>query len=353
MAARKRGTSTNTISALKLLTNPGQLPSGRLYVLFGSDPFLSRECWQIIRDRLLDGGDPGLQVTELSGESADPRDVFDELNQLPFGGGQRIVLLDDAAGFLSAYSELLEKRLATPKYRGILVIRTVSWDRRKRIVQKLEATACLIDCNPPPPRSILSWLPGWAERRYGKQLQADAAALLVELVGAEPGPLDQELQKLSVFVGDREAITADDVDALVVAGRTRTVWELGNAAASGDATTALRILDQLLMAGTTPVSIHAAVALQFRRLARAARLILAGVPTQTALRQAGVPEFAIRQSVEQLRHVGRVRLLRMYDLLLEADLQLKSSDADPRQVLERLILTLAAPAETVAAHVLR
>ena len=107
------------------------------------------------------------------------------------------------------------------------------------------------------------------------------------------------------------------------------------------------------MAGTTPVSIHAAVALQFRRLARAARLILAGVPTQTALRQAGVPEFAIRQSVEQLRHVGRVRLLRMYDLLLEADLQLKSSDADPRQVLERLILTLAAPAETVAAHVLR
>ncbi len=352
-AARKKSSDQpNAIAALQLLTRPGRLPTGRLYVLHGSDPFLKRECWLIIRNRLLGEGDPGLQVSEFSGDGVEPRDVFDELNLLPFGGGRRIVLVDNADSFLSTYAQVLLRQLASPRYRGVLVLRTNGWDRRTKLVQHLEKTACVIDCNPPPPRSIAAWLPAWARERYQKKLQPNAVQMLMELVGAEPGRLDQELEKLSVYVGDQAEITAEDVDALVVAGRTRTVWELVNATASGDAATALRILDKLLLAGESAVGIHAAMALQFRRLARAARLILKGTPTPTALREAGVPAFAVQAGVAQLRHIGRVRLLRMYDLLLEADLQLKSSDVDQRQVLERLILTLAAPADAVSSQVL-
>ena len=42
-------------------------------------------------------------------------------------------------------------------------------------------------------------------RSHGKQLVAAAARLLVELVGAEMGLLDQELAKLAAYVGERQA----------------------------------------------------------------------------------------------------------------------------------------------------
>ena len=42
----------------------------------------------------------------------------------------------------------------------------------------------------------------WSAARYGKQLPAEAAQLLVELVGPEMGLLDREIDKLAIYVGD-------------------------------------------------------------------------------------------------------------------------------------------------------
>ena len=63
-----------------------------------------------------------------------------------------------------------------------------------------------------------------------------------------------------------------------------------------------------------------------------------------ALAEAGVPPFA-RDGVErQLKHLGRRRLARLYDWMVETDLALKSSGSlPPRVLLERLVVRLARP----------
>ena len=333
--------SKQDLTALQLLQQPEKLPERPVYAIFGDDSFLAREAWLAVRDRVLADGDPGLQVTEFDGETVELRDVLDELAQLAFGGGRRVVLVNHADAFISAHRSALERHLGPPRFKGVLVLRCRSWNRATRLAQLVAKFGCSIDARTPSIQSLTAWLPRWASQRYEKRLQPAAAALLLELVGPDPGSLHQELEKLAVFVGQRQEITVEDVDRIVVAGRSRTVWELGRAIAAGDAKTALRILDRLLLAGEAPVAISYALAAQFRRLARAARLILRGIPTQQALRRAGTPPFAIREATDQLRHLGRRRLLRLYDILLRADLQLKRSDADPRLVLESLILALA------------
>ena len=57
---------------------------------------------------------------------------------------------------------------------------------------------------------------------------------------------------------------------------------------------------------------------------------------------AGIPPFALRDSEQQLKHLGRRRLDRLYDWLLETDLGLKGSSwLPPKTLMERLVVQLA------------
>ncbi|HKB38897.1 MAG TPA: DNA polymerase III subunit delta, partial [Gemmataceae bacterium] len=80
------------------------------------------------------------------------------------------------------------------------------------------------------------------------------------------------------------------------------------------------------------------------RLAQAARLSVLGTPLASALEQVGFPPFKSRECEQLMRHLGRRRLERLYDWLLEADLGMKgASQLPPRTILERLVLRLALP----------
>ena len=89
-------------------------------------------------------------------------------------------------------------------------------------------------------------------------------------------------------------------------------------------------------------------------MAAATRLILqseaAGRRTalRPALEQAGVRSFVLHKAEKQLRHLGRQRGEQLYRWLFQADLDLKGASAlPPRLILERLIIRLAAPRESV------
>ena len=96
--------------------------------------------------------------------------------------------------------------------------------------------------------------------------------------------------------------------------------------------------------GEEPLQLLGAFSWQLRRLAQVSRHARRGRSLAAALEEAGVPAFARAGAERQLRHLGRRRLDRLYDWLLEADLALKSSGAlPPRVVLERLVVRLARP----------
>jgi DNA polymerase-3 subunit delta len=185
-----------------------------------------------------------------------------------------------------------------------------------------------------------------AESAYGKQLVTAAARLLVDLVGAEIGQLDQELAKLAVYVGDAKRIDAEDVDKLVGHSRAEKVWTIFDAIGDGRVGDALAILDRLFEQGEEPLRLLGALGSQLRPLVKAYRLNQQGSPLSAALEEAGVQVFRLRSAEQQVRHLGRRRMERLYDWLLETDQGMKGSSQLPECVqLERLIIQLARPLE--------
>lgn len=329
------------MDSLAFLERPRSTKFQPVYVLPGDEDFLKRRVMAALRSAVFaDGG-------EEFGFSAHPGDttvfaaVRGELETMPFLSPHRLVVVENADPFVTRFRAALEKYVAEPAKTGILVLEVKSWPASTRLA-KLVPAAGTITCKAPAAYKLPEWCVRWAASAFSKELSATAARLLVDLVGAEMGQLDQELAKLSVYVGGAERITEADVDRLVGNSREENTFKIFDAIAAGNAAAALAILDRLFDQGEDALRILGAFSMQFRRLVHAARLARQGLALTAALDRAGIPPFARQGCEQQFRHLGRERIDQLYPWLLEADLGMKgSSQLAPRTLLERLVVRMA------------
>jgi DNA polymerase-3 subunit delta len=326
------------------LTFLERTPKGKpqpLYVLVGDEDFLKRQVLRQLRRWVLAGADEEFVCSVHAGEKATFPDVFDDLQTLPFLGERRLVIVERADPFVTKARPLLEKAVAKLPRTGVLVLDVKSWPKTTKLA-KLVDPAATIECKAPTGQRLAPWCVQWMASQYGKQLAGPAAQLLVDLVGGDMGQLDQELDKLSVYVGQQKRVGAEDVDKLVGRSRGENTWKIFDAIAEGKPGVALGIVDRLFDQGEEPLRLLGAFSMQLRRLAQAARLHQQGKPLSTALEMAGVAPFALRGAEQQIRHLGRRRLDKLYDWLLEVDLGVKgNSQLPPRTLIERLVVLLA------------
>ncbi len=325
-----------------------RLPRGTpqpIYVAAGDDDFLKRQVRKALKRFVLGEDADEFGLSTHPGDKADFAAVRDELDTLPFLTSRRLVLVENADPFVTRCRPMLEKYIGQPSASGVLVLEVKSWPGNTRLA-KMVPDQATVKCEAPAGQRLSAWCVKWAAATHGKQLTAPAAQLLIELVGAELGQLDQELAKLAAYVGDAARIDVQDVDVLVGRSQAANTFKIFDAIGEGRPGQALEILDRLFEQGEDPMRILGAFSMQLRRLAQAARLTQQGVPVGAALQRAGMLPFAVKGGEQQLRHLGRRRADRLYDWLLETDLGMKGSSAlPPRALLERLIVRLGRPRE--------
>lgn len=316
------------------------------YVLHGDEPFLERRVTLALRTLLLGPNDDGFGVSTHPGDNATWAAVMDDVKTLPMLSPRKLVVVEQADPFVSRERARLEKfvsELPTGEVKGVLVLSVQTWAATTKLA-KMTPDANTIVCKTPSSHTLPQWCVNWCASHHGKQLAAQAAKLLVDLVGPEMGLLDVEMEKLSVYVGSAPKIESRDVDQLVGRSRTESTWEIFNLIGQGKTAEALAYLSRLLDQGEEPMKLLGAFSATLRRVAKAARLSAQGVALPESMDRAGVPKFpAARQADEQLmRHLGRRRLDRLYDWLLETDSGMKGGSALPPPVLlERLVVRLA------------
>jgi DNA polymerase-3 subunit delta len=304
--------------------------------------------------------------TTFAGKTVQWRDVMDEVATLSlFGGGKRLVLVDEGDDFVRTHRSRLEDYVEQPKPGGVLVLNVSTWQSNTRLYKSLDERGLQIECRAPERAvgknkvldedRLAKWLTGWCKQQHHARLVPAASRLLLELVGPEFGLLDQSLAKLVLFTTADGEITPEMVRDIVGGWRTKTIWELLDAACSGQTTEALRELDRLLQAGEEPLALFGPISWSLRRFAAATRFVeqaeragrKANLPQ--ALQQAGFrawPKEAMTKAEQQLKQLGRQRAGQLYRWLLEADLALKSSHSTghrARLVLEQLIVRMAKP----------
>ncbi len=349
------------VAALDYLASPTKHPVLAFCVVFGDETFLKRQTLHQLREQALVGEDADFSCTEFSGDDVELRTVLDELSTRSMFGGdksRRMVIVGEADGFVTKHRTRLEELAQHPLSSGVFILEVKTWPSNTRLFKSLSDKGLQIECKEPTPGAVGKWLISWAKQKHNTTLASDAAEQLLEIIGPEMGLLDQELAKLALVAAPTKegkglpTISAQLVRENVGGWRAKTVWDMLDAAAGGNAPEALRQLDRLLSAGEQVLGVFGPISSSLRRFSTATRAIQQAeaqgrkIPLTNALEQAGVKAWpaAMQKAESQMKQLGRHRGSQMLRWLLDLDLALKGTSSAPhraRFALEQLIARMA------------
>jgi DNA polymerase-3 subunit delta len=278
---------------------------------------------------------------DLAAPGFDADRVLVAARTLPVLGERRLVRLRGlegrrASGFLDGG---LLGYLDDPAPTTCLLLEAARVDRRLRWVKRVAEVGEVRRCEGPRrPAEVRDWIEARI-RAEGKRAGRGAAGSLFDLVGADLDRLAREVEKVCLYVGDRERVSSEDVAEVTGQLRPRALWELTDAIGGRDLGSALRVLGDLQRQGEAPLAVIGALANHFRRLVRA-RECRPLEPSEVQRRLALHP-FAAKKLVEQARRLEPWRLRRCLDEIRRADDAVKGgAPLAPRLAVERLVLTL-------------
>lgn len=310
-------------------------------VLTGGQRHLKQAAVKALCRRVLGEADESA-ASRFVGRETELKTVADELLTVSMWGGRRLVLVEEADEFVSKHRAALEKYCEKPAKKSVLALDVKSWPKTTRLAKIVAKSGLELDGSELKGAQLAKWIGDTARETYGRPISREAAQLLTELAGDDLGLLDQELAKLSAYVGARGRIDLDDVKTLVGGWKTETTWAMTDAVRDGDLGHALNCLDQLLTAGEAPQKILGGITYVFRKFAHATELSRQKIPLDAALRQAGVFPRDLPAATAYLRRLGRPRAERILTRLLHTDAGLKGTRRLPeRMQLEELLLELS------------
>jgi DNA polymerase-3 subunit delta len=183
--------------------------------------------------------------------------------------------------------------------------------------------------------------------KEGVKVEPDAARELVDALGGDMMLVSNELEKLTLYVGEKKRITLGDVETMVLAAKQRSLYELTDAISAKDRVKALQILDAILSTGDGEeaaighlymlAKTFRQMLVIFERKVRDSRMLW-----QALWQGFRVPPFAAEDIIRQARrYQSRRELSRALRLIARADLALRSNPPSKRMVLENLVLDLA------------
>lgn len=339
------------IHAFQLLVDPPADPPD-VVALFGNDATL--RGW--VARALSGSGD----VTQLDGETMQWADLRDDLATASLFDldGKRTIVIRNADKFVSSHRPEIEKYISKPGTASRLALDLESLASNTRVYKHLLKDQLLVACGNGTDSKLgvtaatrRKFLCDFVAPRHGASLAKAAADVLVELLGDDIGMLDTEIAKLAVYGPPGSQIDEEIVRDVVAGWQGKTVWQITDAIAAGDAAEAIRQLDKLMTGGQKPIALMPQIAWSLRRLGMATAWIEHREKSgrrwqlEEALSSAGVrrPSDA-KRAAAQLKAIGRPRARQLLAWLLDADLRLKgthSAEGRDRFLLEQLVVKLA------------
>ncbi len=187
-------------------------------------------------------------------------------------------------------------------------------------------------------------LPGWIQhraKRYRGTIEPAASAALAQNIGPNLHLLDQEIQKLFLYCGERKTITLEDVQVMVPYIQSADViFNLVDAVGQRNPRSAAQYLHRLLDVGEHPLGIFGMIARQFRLLIQIHWLDERRYSESEIATRLKVHPFVAKKVRAQAVKFTATQLRSAYRMLLENDLAIKQGEIPADTALDLLIAQL-------------
>ena len=276
---------------------------------------------------------------------ADPARLADEAAAISMMGGRRVVRVRGAA---NASAEIFETLLSNIKGDALVVAEAGDLAKTAALRKLFESQnhAAAIACYPDSARDLADVVRDGL-RAEGLSITPDALEDAVSRLGSDRGVTRRELEKLALYARGQDKVTIDDVRAVMGDEAEARSEAASDAAGTGDFARLDRELERLWTADVAPAQIIRSAMGHFQKLLMVRELTQRGEPLDVALKKLRPPLHFSRAAsfkAQAQRWTGD-RLGEALDLLLDAEVQTRTTGVPAEAVTARTLMNIAAMAK--------
>lgn len=310
-----------------------------VYCLYGEEEYRREQALNQLLDALLTKEARDLNLDQIRPGEAGTPSILGSVRTLPFLASRRVVLIRGVEELSREQQEELLVYLNDSCPTSCLVLTAKRLDLRTRLAAAIQKKGVLLRFDRLEADSLKESLLEAANDR-GIRLQPEAVGLLMTLVGDDFRQLIYNMEKVALFVGEREEIRANDIEAMVGETRVKSIFQLTDAVSSSNLDVALRCLTSLVESGEEPLAIIGMLARQIRLLVRAKALQEQSVPVSRMTHEFHLPPRVVAALAEQSSSRSWRQLSGALQSLSGADVAIKTGRAAARDVLTGLVWNL-------------
>jgi DNA polymerase-3 subunit delta len=313
------------------------------YLIAGSDrPKVDRAVARL-RVRFEPDAVEHLDASEAAGD-----DVVAACNAMGlFGGGTRLVLVDNVESWKAAEVKVVEAYLKSPAPGTTLALVAGELKKDSPIAKAVGAAGDVLIWDVQT-KAIHRWL---AEQftLHGAKAEPEACRRLAELVGDDLYELAGEVEKLATWANGDE-VTDADVDALVAPRAESPPWDLTDAWGARDTGAVLRVAERMLDRTGDPVSrtiprLVGSLTNHLRRARAAQRLEGKGLTAAETAAELGMKPYPAQKLLAQVRNYSAGELDAAVIRMAQLDHALKGGSRLANELeLERALVEITQPA---------
>jgi len=331
--------------------------NAQICILHGEDEVaIQREVQRHLNERPKDSL-AELNLTRLDGQQTNLAELANNLNTLPFGEGGRMVVVSHAlelAKSEAAREELLKMLENLPESSIVIFIipDELKYFKGKKGWVNLEKAGWLTEWaakhgeqakiktySLPTIYTMPKWVQEEAELQGGK-IEQGAAIELANALGNDTMLVSQEISKLITYTGGQRAISSEDVRLLCSPVAREDIFALTDAIASGDARTAMRLLD-ISLQNQPEVSVFAMIVRHFRQLLTAAEMVSEGSNAEQVRSELRTFDFVAEKLVRQARRFTLEQLEQIFQRLDRLDEEMKDGRTPADLALQLFVAEMA------------
>lgn len=268
---------------------------------------------------------------QIDGEKFEPTNLPSLLQSASLFAPQRLVVVKDAAKNKGLW-ELLGEWAGKVPAETTLVIIEPSIDKRTKTYKVLKATGDFKEFSVPHDAELVRWLQATADA-LGAKITLDDAQYLIDRTGRDQWLLSHEIEKLAYH----STITRDLIDTLVERTPEGSAFELLDAALSGNKSRVQQLV-AVIKHQEDPYKLFGLLASQVYALA--VLVAASGKNADQIAKDTGLHPFVVRKTQGIAQKLGKERVKQIVTAVANCDMQLKTTGADPWQLLSATLQKL-------------
>lgn len=327
----------------------------KVYLCYGTEGYLRDWILKELKKNLIDEAFETLNFVYYDGKEIDFDTIVNACETLPFMSDIKIVVVEDSPLVTSGKAgnqdeeSMLNKYLPTLSESTCLVfiVNEEKVDKRKKIIKTIMKTGELIQINKINDRDLIKWVEK-TFRKNKKMISKGDINYFVQTIGYSEYnnektlyDLENEIMKLSNYIGDRESISKDDIDRNITKSLENNIFKLLDSIGKKNPSIALKVLNEMIIGNEPIQKIIFMIIRQIRLLYMSKILTEKGYNQGDIAKKMGVHSYSAQKVIQQSRSFTSEELERALKKCLKVDESIKKGLIDNKLAVETLIIEFA------------